>query len=90
MTVGFVVDKGSLDSRVGEAARNLAVTLASIRKIKLWLDDNPGYDATSDLVALGYTEDEAYLLHTVFTQLDEIRTTHADALALARKLTGLE
>lgn len=90
MAVGFVVDKGTLDSRVGEAARNLTVTLASIRKIKLWLDDHPGYDATSHLVSLGYTEDEAYLLHDVFTKLDAIRTDSSDGLALARKLTGLE
>lgn len=90
MTVGYDVSKGQLDIRVGEAAVDLRRALDKVERIKLYLDDHPGYDATSDLVGLGYTEDEAYLLQDVFMKLDTIRTTHADALATARKLTGLE
>lgn len=90
MAIGTTVTKGTVDVRVSEAAVALRGALERVERLKLWLDDHPGYDATSDLVGLGYTEDEAYLLHDVFTKLDAIRTTHSDGLALARKLTGLE
>ena len=91
MAIGTEVSKGTLDVRLGEAALALRGALEKVERLKLWLDDHPGYDAQSFLVAqFGLSEDEAYLLHDVFGQLDTIRTTHADALATARKLTGLE
>jgi hypothetical protein len=90
MSVGTEVTKGTVDTRAGEAALALRQALEKVERLKLWLDDHPGYDAQSHLVTLGYSEDEAYLLHDTFSQLDTIRTTSSAALALSRKFTGLD
>jgi len=91
MAVGFEVSKGLIDMRSGEAGRALLRAFELARTLKVWLDDHPGYDAVSALVTeYGYTEDEAYLLHSVFTEMDALRTAHDGAFANLRKLTGLE
>src|SRR5690606_11043537 len=88
---GFQVTPELLNARAGEAAQLLSRALGRVEQLKLWLDDHPGYVAESFLVTeFGLTSQEAYLLHSVFADLATIRTTHAAALALARKLTGLE
>jgi len=88
---GFQVTPELLNARAGEAAQLLSRALGRVEQLKLRLADHPGYDAESFLVTeFGLTPDEAYLVHDVFTKLDTIRSTHAAALALARKLTGLE
>ena len=90
MAAGFSVDRSQLDARAGETARNLLSALADVDKIKRWLDDHPGYDPASYLVeSFGYSSEDAYLLHSVFSDLSAIRLSHSDALDRARKLTGL-
>lgn len=91
MAVGFEVSKGLIDVRSGEAGRALLRAFELARTLKVWLDDHPGFDAQAVLVAeFGYTEDEAYLLHSVFTELNDLRTTNQGTFSKLRKLTGLE
>ena len=89
--MGFEVSKGLIDVRSGEAGRALLRAFELARTLKVWLDDHPGFDAQAVLVTeFGYTEDEAYLLHSVFTELNDLRTANQGTFSKLRKLTGLE
>ncbi len=91
MAAGFEVSRNLLDARAGEAARDLLRVLSRAEQLARWLADRPEQDGVDPLVAdFGYTEDEAYLLRSTFTDLHALATAQSSLLARARKLTGLE
>jgi hypothetical protein len=58
MSVGLPVSKAEVDSRMGDTSRALQKLFGDIATLKSFLDTQ----TDADLVALGYTSDEAGLL----------------------------
>lgn len=85
------VHKPTLEFKAAEAILSLRTAHRLIKVVHDWLADNPGYDQDSHLVkTLGFTEDEAYRLCSVFDELDSAREALVPTMALARTFTGLE
>jgi hypothetical protein len=94
MGVGFPVDKGTLDQRVGSLAWQLRATFEQIQLVKGFLD------AQSDaaLTALGYSAADITLLRASYTDLDNLRkvalglqaTGASNFFFNAGKLTGVQ
>lgn len=94
MTVGLTVEKANIDSNVGTLARDLNEMMGKLESIGNYFADKN----QSDLEALGYSADEAYLLllwsqdMLQFKQVFEgavSLATAKDFRALSRKLWGL-
>lgn len=91
MSAGFKVSRDLLDARAGEVARDLQRVLTRAEQIHLWLIDQPVVDGADPLVSeFGYTEDEAYLLRSTFTDLTGLASAEDSVLVRTRKLSGLE
>lgn len=91
MSAGFKVSRDLLDARAGEVARDLQRVLTRAEQVHLWLVDQPVVDGADPLVVdLGYTEDEAYLLRSTFTDLTGLANAETSVLVRTRKLAGLE
>ena len=95
MSVGLPVDKNVIDNRVGNLAWQLRDQLNAVRRVKAFLDAR----TVQDLQALGYSETEANVLKSAFTDLDklarvadgdEVQEQANDFFFWASKLTGLQ
>ena len=65
MSVGEVVTKQSIDSRSGEIAGRFQRNFEDVVTMQGYLEATPN----TDLVALGYTDQEVAILKTAFTDL---------------------
>jgi hypothetical protein len=76
MSVGFPVDKNTIDQRVGSLAWQLRSTFDQIQLVKSWLDGQT--DAA--LTALGYSAADITLLRASYTDLNNLgKIAHAQA-----------
>lgn len=91
---GFPTDRPVIDAQAGQLALTLRNTLDQIGRMKVWLDGQ----TTADLEARGYTADEAAVLKSAYTDLDNLRkvalgeqaqSTANDFLFWARGLIGV-
>jgi hypothetical protein len=65
MSVGYVTTKSEIDTRAGDIARRFQQTFGDVATLKSFLDETPD----ADLVALGYTAQEATVLKSAFADL---------------------
>jgi hypothetical protein len=95
MSVGFSVDKATLDQRAGSLAWQIRETLRQCSGLKEWLDGK----TDQDLVLLGYSPDEAAVIKSAFTDLDKLarianglvnQDEPNDFLFWADRLTGVQ
>ncbi len=95
MSVGLTTTKADLDNRAASCALDLRNTFDRIRIFKVKLDTM----TNADLQALGYSisPDEAAILKSSFTDLDQLRTVYEgtgtrtpayDYRTFAKLLTG--
>ncbi len=70
MAVGSPADKAAIDARSAYLAVQIRDTLDAASRLKLFLDGK----SVADLEALGYTADEAAVLKSAFTDLDNLRS----------------
>jgi hypothetical protein len=76
MSVGFPVDKNTVDQRVGSLAWQLRSTFEQIAVVKAWLDSQ----TDAQLTALGYSAAEITLLRAAYTDLSNLgKIAHAQA-----------
>jgi hypothetical protein len=68
MSVGYPAGKANIDARAGFIAQSVRDALDEAVRFKAWLDER----SVADLVALGYTADEAGLLKASFAELTEL------------------
>lgn len=94
MSVGYEVDKPTLDRTVGSLVVQLRSTFEQVASLKAWLDARQD----SELTTLGYTSDDVTLLRSSFTDLNNLqKIAHAqgtqsnanDFFFNAGRLTGL-
>jgi hypothetical protein len=69
MSVGFLVSKGEIDSRMGDLARNFQKLFRDEVVMKSYFDST----VDSDLLALGYTAQEVATLKSSIADLDQLR-----------------
>lgn len=95
MSVGLTTNKTDLDNRAASIALTLRNTFVQIKDFKTKLDTM----TNADLQALGYaiSPDEAAILKSSFTDLDQLRTVYEgtgtrtpayDYRTFAKQLTG--
>lgn len=74
MPVGLnsALTKSTVDVTIGDAAQQVNIAMRDVEAAKVFLD---GY-LVADLVALGYTEDEAATLKSAIGDLDRLRTVY--------------
>lgn len=91
MTLGFDVNKGTLDMKAAQAALGLRSAFDQVETITKWLANhpNPGTDPLT-LEPFNYTADEAYAMRSFFETMDGVRIANAATFDTGRKLTGLE
>lgn len=70
MSVGFVVSKGEIDSRMGDLARTFQKLFRDEVIMKSYFDSTPDVD----LQALGFTGGEVATLKSAIADLEELRT----------------
>jgi len=78
MTVGLNNEKTQVDETAGRIARDLNVVMERIADFAYWLDGI----GQAELVAGGYTEQEAATLLSAYADLDELRSIYQGALDL--------
>jgi hypothetical protein len=95
MSVGFPVDKNTIDQRVAAIAWQLRNTFNEVAIIKTWIDGK----TDAELIALGYSQAEADLIQAAYTDLDNLRKVATgqqqqvgtnDFFFNAKKLLGLQ
>jgi hypothetical protein len=69
MSVGFVVSKSEIDSRMGNLARTFQQIFRDEVVMKSYFDST----VDSDLLALGYTAQEVATLKSAINDLDQLR-----------------
>jgi hypothetical protein len=92
VSLGYTVDKGTLDAKAAQAALELRAAFEKSNIIANYLALFPFTAPAPDpiIANLGYTADEAAALRTVFSGFDSAYTTLAFNFATARQITGLE
>jgi hypothetical protein len=92
--VGIQVTKAQVNEWVGSAALDVALAFSRVRQVKAWLDTQ----SVADLVALGFTEDEANTIKSAYTDLAraaaigvgaDVQSDPYDFTTFARRLWGL-
>ena len=95
MAVGFPITKRVIDSRAGFLTKTLRDTLRDIEVVKTWLDATPD----ADLIALGYSADDAALLKSAFGDMSKLarianaedtQANASDFFFWAKRLVGLD
>jgi len=79
MSVGLGVTKGEIDSRAGDIARQFQDLFADVATMQSYLLAT----VNTDLIALGYTDQEVAVLKTAFTDLELLGKIWIGAEALA-------
>lgn len=70
MAIGRTISKDELNNAAGAIASSLFATMDNIAKVKQVLDTL----SVANLEALGFSNTDANLLKSVFTDLDKLRT----------------
>jgi len=92
--VGIQVTKAQINEWVGSAALDVALAFNRVRQVKAWLDTQ----AVEDLVALGFTEQEAATIKSAYADLAraaaigmgaDVQGEPYDFTTFARRLWGL-
>ena len=71
MTVGYTVNKQTIDNRVGQLVQTLRETLDGVARAKAYLDALPD----GDLQTLGYNPTDITALRASMTDLANLRAT---------------
>lgn len=79
MSVGILVTKGEIDSRMGDVARSLQKVFKEHSVLKSFLDSK----LDADLVALGYTAGEVAVLKSASSDLNQLFTIYSGTANLA-------
>lgn len=91
--LGYVVNKGILDSACGEAVINLRNAFDEVEIIAKWLADHPIVNSvdplTNDPTFGGYTADEAASMRSYFENMESVRTANQTTFDTGRKMSGL-
>lgn len=82
MTVGYAVDKPSLDFQAGQLARQIDQWATAVLKVQAYLAATP--DATLEGAAFGYTTGEVALLKSAFTDLSLLAQIYQGSATLAQ------
>lgn len=92
MSLGYNVDKGTLDMKVAQATLHLRSAFEQIETIDTWLANNPVPNGGTDplIETFGYTADEAYVMRLYFDTFNAVRVANASTFDVGRKMTGLE
>lgn len=91
MSLGYNVDKGTLDMKLADAVMSVRSALAKVESIAAWLANHPS-DGTDPLTQepFNYTTDEAYVIRVYFESVEALRVGNPSLSGLGRKMTGLE
>jgi len=93
MTLGFDVNKGTLDTKAAQAVLSLRSAFEQVETVTKWLSNHPNDGTNPDPLTeepFNYTPDEAYALRNFFETFDGVRAANAATFDVGRKLTGLE
>jgi len=93
MSLGYDVNKSTLDMKVAQAALLVRSAFEQVETITKWLANHPVDGNNVDPLTLDpflYSADEAYAMRLYFTTFDGVRTTQANTFDVGRKMTGLE
>jgi hypothetical protein len=85
MSVGILVTKGEIDTRMGQVSRDLQSTFAETAILKAFFDSH----VDADLVALGYTTGEVAVLKSAIADLNQLYqiTIGLQTLGVAKDFT---
>lgn len=93
--LGYPVDKGILDMKVGKAVIELRAAFYDIQLIQSWLASNPVQNPGDSQVdpltqqPFDYTADEAYAMRLYFSTFDAVRTDNDATFTIGAKMSGL-
>lgn len=88
---GATVTRADIDYAAVQAVLLLREALATTERLANFLADLAPVDDVDALIAeYEYTEDEAYLLRSVFQQFGSLSAAAAPTFLYARELTGLQ
>ncbi|QJD49744.1 hypothetical protein SEA_CLUBPENGUIN_20 [Streptomyces phage ClubPenguin] len=93
MTIGFDVNKNTLDMKAAQAVLAVRSAFEQVETITKWLANHPNDGTNPDPLTLEpflYTADEAYAMRNYFETFDGVRTANAATFDAGRKMTGLE
>lgn len=91
MTLGYDVNKGTLDMKAASAVIELRDAFEHVETVAKWLANHPKDGDTEPLVIdFGYTADEAYVLRIFFETFESVRIANDNTFEIGRKITGLE
>lgn len=93
MTLGFDVNKGTLDMKAAQAVLSLRSAFEQVETVTKWLANHPNDGTNPDPLTedpFGYSADEAYALRSFFETFDGVRTANQAAFDIGRTMTGLE
>lgn len=79
MSVGILVTKGEIDTRMGDLARSFQGLFSDEVILKAFFDST----ADPELIALGYTSGEVAVLKSAIADLDQLRRLSLGEEALA-------
>lgn len=92
MTLGYEVNKGTLDMKVADAVMSVRNALDKVEAVAAWLANHPAVDSVDPLTEppFGYTADEAYVIRVYFESVESLRVNNQNISDIGRKMTGLE
>lgn len=92
MTLGFEVNKNTLDAKLANAALKLRSAFEQVENIAMWLSIHPVVNSVDPLTEepFDYTADEAYAVRLYFETFNTIRASNQSTFDVGRKMTGLE
>lgn len=91
MTLGYYVDKNTIDMKAAQVAKTLQVAFEQVETLDKWLALHPVNNGKDPLVEqFLYTVDEAYSLRVFFESMSALRASNESVFDIGRQLTGLE
>jgi hypothetical protein len=93
MSLGYDVNKGTLDMKAAQAVLMLRQSFDEVRAVANWLANHPSNGTDPDPLTqdpFGYTADEVYILRSFFETMETVRTANEATFETGRKITGLE
>lgn len=81
MSLGYLVTKNDVDSKVASLALTLRTNFDAVRNFKIWLDTK----TDPDLTAMGYTSGEVATLRSATADMDELRRIYEGLIAAGQK-----
>ena len=80
MSIGVQITKATNDATMTNLTTDLNVAFDEIRQVQAWMVTQ----GSAGLQALGYTEGEAAIILSAFSDLDTLRTIYEGSAALAQ------